>query len=118
MGGHLISFDIFVSILIVFDAKSIVILIFCSFIKEPPSQFWIICSSAGEIILAIFFDSKLYEENRILVLIFGIYGFIIYEVMNYNAFKIDKEKKRIVICIKMKIIIFLIAMVLPYELNA
>ena len=29
-------------------------------------------------------EAKLYEENRILVLIFGIYGFIIYEVMNYE----------------------------------
>ena len=53
LGGHLISFDIFVSILIVFDAGSIVVLIFCSFIKEPPSQYWIMCSSAGGIILAV-----------------------------------------------------------------
>lgn len=118
LGGHLISFDIFVSILIVFDAGSIVVLIFCSFIKEPPSQYWIMCSSAGGIILAIFLDAKLYEENRILVLIFGIYGFIIYEVMNYNAFKIDKGKKKNSHLYKEEDNKIPSAMVLPYELNA
>ena len=118
LGGHLISFDIFVSILIIFDAGSIVILIFCSFIKEPPSSFWIMCSSTGGIILAIFLCAKLYEEKRILVLIFGVYTFIIYQVMNYNAFNMGKGKKNKGQSYQEEESIIPSAMALPYEFNA
>jgi len=118
LGGHLISFDIFVSILIIFDAGSIVILIFCSFIKEPPSTFWIMCSSTGGIILAIFLCAKLYEEKRILVLIFGVYTFIIYQVMNYNAFNMGKGKKNKGQSYQEEESIIPSAMALPYEFNA
>ena len=118
LGGHLISFDIFVSILIIFDAGSIVILIFCSFIKEPPSTFWIMCSSTGGIILAIFLCAKLYEEKRIFVLIFGVYTFIIYQVMNYNAFNMGKGKKNKGQSYQEEESIIPSAMALPYEFNA
>ena len=118
LGGHLISFDIFVSILIIFDAGSIVILIFCSFIKEPPSTFWIMCSSTGGIILSIFLCAKLYEEKRILVLIFGVYTFIIYQVMNYNAFNMGKGKKNKGQSYQEEESIIPSAMALPYEFNA
>ena len=119
IGGHIISFDIFVSILIIANAGSLVVLIFCAFIKEPPSSFWVMCCSTGGIILAIFLCAKLYEEERIMVLVFGVYTFIIYQVMNLNAFKTDKKKKKRGAAYKeeeeMKIPS---AMVLPYEFNA
>ena len=94
IGGHMISFDIFVSMLIVFDAASIVILIFCSLIKDNPSSFWIMCSSSGGIILAVFLSTKIYSDNNMLVLIFGVYSFFVYQVMNYNTFNTDKNKKK------------------------
>lgn len=119
IGGHIILFDVFVTILIIADAGSLVVLIFCSFIKEPPSSFWIMCCSTGGIILAIFLCAKLYEEERIIVLVFGVYTFIVYQVMNLNAFKTEKKKKKRGAAYKdeeeMKIPS---AMVLPYEFNA
>jgi len=119
IGGHIISFGVFVSILIVADGGSLVVLIFCAFIKEPPSSFWIMCCSTGGIALSIFLCAKLYEEERIMVLVFGVYTFIIYQVMNLNAFKTDKKKKKRGTVYKeeeeMKIPS---AMVLPYEFNA
>lgn len=119
IGGHIISFGVFVSILIVADGGSLVVLIFCAFIKEPPSSFWIMCCSTGGIALSIFLCAKLYEEERIMVLVFGVYTFIIYQVMNLNAFKTDKKKKKKGAAYKeeeeMKIPS---AMVLPYEFNA
>lgn len=119
IGGQFVSFDIFVSMLIIFDAGSIVVLLFCSFIKEPPSTFWIICSSSGGIILAVFLCSKLYEENRILVLIFGVLSFIIYQVMNYNTFNPPKsKKKRGELSTTEQESVIPSAMVLPYEFNA
>lgn len=119
IGGQLISFDIFVTILIVFDAGSILILIFCSFIKEPPSTFWIMLSSSGGIILAVFLCAKLYEDNRILVLVFGVYAYVIYQVMNYNTFNISKKKKKKgELATKEQESIIPSAMSLPYEFNA
>ena len=94
IGGHLLSFEIFVSMLIVFDAASLVILIFCSLIKDAPSLFWVICTSIGGIILAVFLSTKLYESQKILVLIFGVYAFVVYETMNYHVFSDDKKKKK------------------------
>ena len=94
IGGHIISFDIFVSMLIAFDAGSIVILIFCSLIKDHPSTFWVMCSSTGGIILAVFLTTKIYEDLKMLVLIFGVISFFIYQVMNYNTFDTDKGKKK------------------------
>ena len=119
IGGQLISFDIFVSMLIVFDAGSLVVLIFCSFIKEPPSTFWIICSSTGGIILAIFLCAKLYEGKRILVLIFGVYSYVIYQVMNYNTFNKNKGKKKRGQAYKEEEEnVIPSSMILPYEFNA
>ena len=93
IGGEIISFEIFVNMLIVFDAGSIVVLIFCSLSKDSPSSFWIMCTSIGGIILAIFLGTKIYEDQSTLVLIFGVISFAIYEVMNYNTFNPDKKKK-------------------------
>ena len=94
LGAHLLSFDIFVSMLIVFDGASIVVIIFCSLIKDHPSTFWVMCSSSGGIILAVFLSTKLYEDLKMLVLIFGVYSFVIYQVMNYNIFNTDSGKKK------------------------
>lgn len=94
LGAYLLSFEIFVSMLIVFDGASIVVIIFCSLIKDHPSTFWIMCSSSGGIILAVFLSTKLYEEYKMLVLIFGVYSFVVYQVMNYNTFNIDSGKKK------------------------
>ena len=95
LGAQLLkAFDIFVSMLIVFDGASIVVIIFCSLIKDHPSTFWIMCSSSGGIILAVFLSTKLYEEYKMLVLIFGVYSFVVYQVMNYNTFNIDSGKKK------------------------
>lgn len=94
IGGQLLLFDVFVSMLIVFDAGTLIVLLFCSLIKSAPSLFWVICSSMGGIIGGVFLTTKIYEEHKILVLIFGIYAFIIYEVMNYNVFNDDGGKKK------------------------
>ena len=94
IGGHLLSFEVFVSMLIVFDAASAVILIFCSLIKDAPSLFWMICSSIGGIILAVFLCTKIYEDEKIFVLIFGVYAFVVYETMNYHIFDDGKKKKK------------------------
>lgn len=94
IGGHLLSFEVFVSMLIVFDAASAVILIFCSLIKDAPSLFWMICSSIGGIILAVFLCTKIYEDEKIFVLIFGVYAFVVYETMNYHVFDDGKKKKK------------------------
>ena len=119
LGGHLILFAIFATILIVFDAGSTTILIFCSFIKEPPSTFWIMCSSTGGIILAVFLCAKLYEDNRILVLVFGVYSFIIFQVMNYDTFDVKKkQKKKGQSALKEDESLIPSAMSLPYEFNA
>ena len=94
IGGHLLSFEVFVSMLIVFDAASAVILIFCSLIKDAPSLFWMICSSIGGIILAVFLCTKIYEDEKIFVLIFGVYAFVVYETMNHHVFDDGKKKKK------------------------
>ena len=94
IGGHLLSFEVFVSMLIVFDAASAVILVFCSLIKDAPSLFWMICSSIGGIILAVFLCTKIYEDEKIFVLIFGVYAFVVYETMNYHVFDDGKKKKK------------------------
>ena len=94
IGGHLLSFEVFVSMLLVFDAASFVVLIFCSLIKDAPSLFWIICTSIGGIILAVFLSTKLYEDDKVLVLIFGVYAFVVYETMNYHVFDDDQKKKK------------------------
>ena len=94
IGGHLLSFEVFVSMLIVFDAASAVILIFCSLIKDAPSLFWMICSSIGGIILAVFLCTKIYEDEKIFVLIFGVYAFVVYETMNYHVFDDGKKRKK------------------------
>jgi hypothetical protein len=94
IGGHLLSFEVFVSMLIVFDAASAVILIFCSLIKDAPSLFWMICSSIGGIILAVFLCTKIYVDEKIFVLIFGVYAFVVYETMNYHVFDDGKKKKK------------------------
>ena len=94
IGAYLLSFEVFVSMLIVFDAATLVVLLFCSLSKDAPSNFWVILSSTGGIILAVFLCTKIYDEEKILVLIFGVYAFIIYEVMNYNLFNEDKDKKK------------------------
>ena len=94
LGGYLLSFQIFVSMLLVFDGGSIVVLLFCSFSKTAPSPFWVICSSIGGIIIAVFLSTTIYQEDKTLVLIFGVISFFIYEVMNYNTFNDDNKKKK------------------------
>ena len=94
IGGHLLSFPVFVSMLIIFDAASAVILTFCSLIKDAPSLFWVICTSIGGIILAVFLCTKIYEDQKIFVLIFGVYAFVVYETMNYHVFDDGKKKKK------------------------
>ena len=94
IGGFIISFDIFASMLLIFDAGTIVILLLCSLIKEAPSTFWLICTSIGGIILTAFLCTKIYEENSVVVLIFCVYAFVVYESMNYNAFYTEKKKKK------------------------
>jgi hypothetical protein len=85
-GGKDDLFDYIMSMLIMFDAASLVILIFASLIKDPPSTFWLMCSCAAGDMLAMFILIKVYEENKYYVLISSIISFFIYEIMNYKAF--------------------------------
>lgn len=85
-GGKDSLFDYIVSMLIMFDAGSLTVLIFSTFVKDVPSTFWIMCSCASGHLVAMFVLIKVYDDHKYFVLFCCGLAFAIYETMNYNAF--------------------------------
>ena len=79
-------FDYIVSMLIMFDAGSLTVLIFSTFVMDVPSTFWLMCSCASGHLVAMFVLIKIFSDHKYLVLLTCSGAFAIYETMNYNAF--------------------------------
>lgn len=90
-GGKDSLFDYIVSILIMFDAGSLTVLIFSTFVKDVPSTFWIMCSCASGHLVAMFVLIKVYDAHKYFVLLTCSLAFAIYETMNYSAFDNNKS---------------------------
>ena len=103
-GGKGPLFDYIVSMLIMFDAGSLTVLMFSTFVKDVPSTFWIMCSCASGHLVAMFVLIKVYDEHKYFVLFCCVLAFAIYESMNYNAFDTSKSNAPSMIS-------------LPFELN-
>ena len=108
-GGKEDLFNFIISMLIMFDAGSITILLFSSLIKDAPSTFWLMCSCSAGHLLAMFILIKVYSDDKYLILLFCILAFFIYETMNYNALDSYKASKNNSSIPSM--------MILPFELN-
>lgn len=88
-------FEITNTILIIFDAGSLTIILFASLVKDTPSTFWLMLSCSGGLIIAIFVMIKIYYTNklyRLLLLFVGCLSFGVYESMNSNALNVDIDK--------------------------
>ena len=109
-GGKDSLFDYISSMLIMFDAGSLTILIFSALVKEAPSTFWLMCSCAAGHLIAMFILIKVYSDHKYLVLLFCAIAFAIYESMNYNALDSYKANQKNINSIPSM-------MSLPFELN-
>jgi hypothetical protein len=86
-------YELVTTMFIIFDAGSLTIIIFSGFVKDTPSTFWLMCSSAGGCFIALIVMSKIYSGSlfRYFVMLFGILAFGIYETMNYKALDTYKQ---------------------------
>ena len=103
------AFDYIISLIIMFDAGTLIILIFSALIKENPSTFWLMCSCSAGHILAMVILTKIFDDHKYYVLIVCVVAFLIYQTMNYTAldcFKKDSKKTNMPT-----------TMSLPFELN-
>lgn len=86
-GGKDDFFDYIISMLIMFDAASLIIIIFLALMKDAaPSTFWIMCSCTAGSLIAMYVILKIYSTHKYFVLITCILSFAIYESMNYSVF--------------------------------
>ena len=108
-GGIDTLYDYIISMLIMFDAGSITILLFSMLVKDAPSTFWLMCSCSAGHLIAMFILIKVFEDNKYIVLVFCGLAFAIYQTMNYNALDSYKASKNNTIIPSM--------MILPFELN-
>lgn len=96
-GGKDDFFDYIISMLIMFDAASLIIIIFLALMKDAaPSTFWIMCSCTAGSLIAMYVILKIYSTHKYFVLITCILSFAIYESMNYSVFDsyTNKEKNK------------------------
>ena len=91
-GGKDNLFPYIASMLIMFDAGSLTVLIFSLCVKDAPSTFWVMCSCIAGQLVAMFILIKVYSDQKYLILLVCAISFAVYEVMNYSAFDIDKVK--------------------------
>lgn len=111
-GGKGESFDYIISMLIMFDSASLVILIFLALMKDAaPSTFWLMCSCAAGSLLAMYALIKIYSNHKYFVLVICILSFAIYETMNYSAFDSYTNKNKNTNNLRPSMI------ALPFELN-
>ena len=97
---------------IIFDAGSLTIIIFSLCVKDTPSTFWLMCSSAGGTIIAILIMAKILGSGlfwKWAILLFGGIACGIYEAMNYNALDVYKKNSKDAVAPSI--------VALPYELN-
>ena len=110
LGGKDDLFDYIASMLIMFDAGSLSVLMFSLFVKDIPSTFWIMLSCSGGLLIAMFILIKVFNEHKYFVLLSCVISFAIYEVMNYNALDVYKNNDKNTTSIPSM-------MSLPFELN-
>lgn len=111
-GGKGDAFDYIISMLIMFDSASLVILIFLALMKDAaPSTFWLMCSCAAGSLLSMYALIKIYSEHKYFVLVICIISFAIYETMNYSAFDSYTDKNKNTNNLRPSMI------ALPFELN-
>ena len=91
LGEKLSSFDYPISMLIMFDSASVVILIFLALIKDAPSTFWLMCSCVAGNLISMYILSRVFSENKYLIFLTCLISFGIYETMNYNALDCKKS---------------------------
>lgn len=103
-------FQYILSMLIMFDAGSLSVLMFSLFVKDIPSTFWIMLSCSGGLLIAMFVLIKVFKDNKYFVLLSCVISFAIYEVMNYNALDVYKNNDKNNTSIPSM-------MSLPFELN-
>ena len=109
-GGKDNLYDFIVSMLIMFDAGSLTVLLFSLFVKDIPSTFWIMCSCVAGHLVAMFVLIRVFSKHKYFVLLTCILSFAIYEAMNYNAldsYKNNSKNKNSIPSM----------MSLPFELN-
>ena len=66
-GGKDDLFDYIASMLIMFDAGSLSVLMFSLFVKDIPSTFWIMLSCSGGLLIAMFILIKVFNEHKYFV---------------------------------------------------
>jgi len=80
---------VLITMFIIFDSGSFIVIIFSMLVKDTPSTFWIMCASAGGNILAIVIMLKVFSYDDFLrkwcLIIFAWMACAIFEVMNYGA---------------------------------
>jgi hypothetical protein len=103
-------FQYILSMLIMFDAGSLSVLMFSLFVKDIPSTFWIMLSCSGGLLIAMFVLIKVFNDHKYFVLLSCVISFAIYEVMNYNALDVYKSNANNTTSIPSM-------MSLPFELN-
>lgn len=84
------TFEYIASMLIMFDAGSLTVLIFSTFVKDVPSTFWLMCSCVSGHLIAMLILIKVFDDDKYFVLLTCSGAFAIYEIMNYNAFNNNK----------------------------
>jgi len=86
---------ILITMFIVFDSGSIMVIVFSLCVKDTPSTFWIMLSSAGGNLLAIVIMLKVYNFDAMLkrycLMGFAFIAFAIFEVMNYHALDVYRR---------------------------
>ena len=100
------------TLFIIFDTGSLTIIIFSLCVKDTPSTFWLMCSSAGGTIIAILIMAKILGSGlfwKWAILLFGGIACGIYEAMNYNALDVYKKNSKDAVAPSI--------VALPYELN-
>lgn len=108
-GGKSKLFDYVVSMMIMFDAGSLTVLSFSSFINDNPSTFWLMCCCAAGHLVAMFILMKVYDDHKYFVLSSCVLAFAIYETMIYNSFDSYNKNKNVTRLPSM--------ICLPFELN-
>ena len=92
LGEKLGSFEYPITMLIMFDSASLVILIFLAVIKDAPSTFWLMCSCVAGNLLSMYILSRVFSENKYFIFLTCLISFAIYETMNYNALDCQNNK--------------------------
>lgn len=83
--GYKIAFPEVTSMLVIFDAGSLFILLFSCLVKESPSSFWSVISCGCGCLLGFMVVLKIFKESSFFVTIFGIYAIAIMEYVTNNA---------------------------------